>query len=680
MPVRSVLEIDVDDAQFRAFHALFERYQSALGRMPGQWQQVNRAQGQQRNTFVDIAAAMLAQNEMLRRSERQVENINRSLVSTGRVMTGLARSTREFVGHLQSATNTLLKWTGVTGVIGTLTGLLSAEGVSRLAGYGAATYRSSMGFAGPTSAGQVGAAGAYGGILSPHGALGQLTEMLTTAEGKRGLASLGIGPEMWGAGAGAILPIFLRRLQAKAQGTPEAVLGDVLGGQGLGGFTEQARILRRMSPQQLAQLEEIRVKNERELNSLTEAMLFKWVRLNATLDLAGTKIHYGFIEGLSRLEKPIERVTDAFSTAIASFLKSPEVGHWLDGLAASLEHLDMEKFATGIRDGAVGLVHFAEGVTAAIGGLVRLIAWVDQKTGLSSEGYSGDVKRGTVVGAGIGGWLGAILGSVVPGIGTGAGAIAGGAIGSGIGGWLGGSGSGGGKHWGAPIPPVAPRIGVAPLSNFADPAIRAAAGIISQAESKNRDINNFRYGEPGFTASGYYQILDSNWQKYGKMVGVDLAKYPRALGAPRGMQDDVFAAMFGAEGVTPWSSRAGGPMTPVKIAEMHAAMASAKQNVHSLNNFAVVAKGVHGIMREQPGSPSWMSDLIKGSFIRDPITGGSPDAVNQQQVAAMIRFKRDYAASRHAEQSVVVTSRPGIRVSVTNDTGGSAVTSAAQAQ
>jgi hypothetical protein len=185
----------------------------------------------------------------------------------------------------------------LTGVIGTLTGLLSVEGISHLASSAAYTYRTTLGYAG-TTPGQVGAAGAYSGILDPQSVLSRLTDMMTSAEGYRGLNFLGFSPQDAEKGAGPLMPEFLRRLQARAKATPLMNLTDVMSGGGLGEFNQEARILRNMSPEQLAEFERMRIRAERELAEVSEKMLQKWTLLSGQIDLAGVKIKSAFIEGL----------------------------------------------------------------------------------------------------------------------------------------------------------------------------------------------------------------------------------------------------------------------------------------------------------------------------------------------------------------------------------------------
>lgn len=433
MPLRSVIQIDVDDEAFQAFRVLFDKYSEALDKMPSQWGKANQVQNKQRSTFSDILNSILLQVEALGKGSRKIDEIDHRLTRTQRTMQGLSRATREFSGNLSTATTTLMRWMGITGVVGALTGLLSAEGIGRLASSGAQMYRNTLSYAGPTTPAQVGASGAYAGILNTRSALSQLTEMLTTAEGKRGLIALGFGPQSWQRGAGAILPEFLQRLQRFSKQAPEGNLGDILSGFGLGGFSEQARILRRMTPEQLIQLTNMRLRNERELNKLTEQQLFNWTKLNSKIELAGTKIQSGFIIALDRLNPTIERIVDAFSKAVTNFLQSETVAKWLTQLEQALEKLDIEKFAQGLENGATKLVDFVGSVTKAITGLANFIAWIDKKTGLSEDTYGASVGKGALIGGVGGAWLGAKVGGLLAPFTGGASLPLGIALGAGIG-------------------------------------------------------------------------------------------------------------------------------------------------------------------------------------------------------------------------------------------------------
>ena len=80
-----------------------------------------------------------------------------------------------------------------------------------------------------------------------------------------------------------------------------------------------------------------------------------------------------------------------------------------------------------------------------------------------------------------------------------------------------------------------------------------AADIVSQYESGNKNIPNYRY-DVRHTASGFYQITDTNWNNYAPKVGIDTNKYPTAISAPKEVQRSVFDKMYSEQGFAPWAN------------------------------------------------------------------------------------------------------------------------------
>lgn len=72
-------------------------------------------------------------------------------------------------------------------------------------------------------------------------------------------------------------------------------------------------------------------------------------------------------------------------------------------------------------------------------------------------------------------------------------------------------------------------------------------------ESKGKNVKNYRF-DPEHTASGYWQVTNTNWRKYAPSVGVSLADYHTADSAPRETQRDVARAMYEVEGPGPWAN------------------------------------------------------------------------------------------------------------------------------
>lgn len=66
---------------------------------------------------------------------------------------------------------------------------------------------------------------------------------------------------------------------------------------------------------------------------LTDQQLKQWQDFNIQLDRSKVGIENTFIRGLAPLTPELGKLSDAFSGAVDTVLKSPELGKWLDGLA-----------------------------------------------------------------------------------------------------------------------------------------------------------------------------------------------------------------------------------------------------------------------------------------------------------------------------------------------------------
>lgn len=69
------------------------------------------------------------------------------------------------------------------------------------------------------------------------------------------------------------------------------------------------------------------------------------------------------------------------------------------------------------------------------------------------------------------------------------------------------------------------------------------------------NVLNYRY-DPTHTASGYYQITNTNWQAYGPQLGIDTTQYPTAISGSFDQQTAVADYMLNntPQGIGNWSN------------------------------------------------------------------------------------------------------------------------------
>jgi len=168
-------------------------------------------------------------------------------------------------------------------------------------------------------------------------------------------------------------------------------------------------------------------------------------------------------------------------------------------------------------------------------------------------------------------------------------------------------------------PPLS-NVGTGGYGGYGGMPADQALPLISQFESNNQNVPNYAYG-PSRTASGPYQITDTNWQQYAPQVGINTQQYPTAMSAPRELQQKVATAMYDAQGFAPWA-----PFNP--------------RLRNYLQQHGISAQGGQGGL-DAAGMTPQESQVFQG------VTGQMPSAIQQLQNDAQdLRAKYPAYAAR----------------------------------
>ena len=513
--VVSVLQIDVDDSKFQRFKALFDQYQAALDRIPAGWRNINQATGTTVDQFGKVAAALLAQNQLIHDTNKEAEKQTRAVEATDRAMTSLARSTREVAHNIYTATTSLLKWGTITTAASGLLGLGGLWGIDRLGLIAGGALRSSSGL-GVSSGEQQAFEINYGRYVDAGQTLQRVASAKSDLSQQAWFAALGINDvdrknpaqlaaeavqrahDLWGQGdhsqqfaqANGILQFFSMDEWRRIGGTSQADLNASRGAFG----TDAARLA---------------------VDPVTQRA---WQNLTIALDRAGTAIENTLVKRLEPLTGPLEHLSDQFSHLVDTVLARPELGQLIkdvgDGFDTFARYIGTQKFKDDVVSLVSGIGDFAIAVENAVKMFVRWFGPVTRPdaTLISSIGggllASGDAglapgsdfgffQRPQLVGTGLGGYI-----LVTPGTALGGG---GGLYGSSIdvqpsvwdrlkSGW--GSAVGGG--------------------DFADIERRhqLPGGLLDQIyaleTSRGRDLSTSKAG-----AQGYFQIMPGTGAEFG---------------------------------------------------------------------------------------------------------------------------------------------------------------------
>lgn len=393
---RSVLEIDVKDEQFKAFHASFEKYNTELAQQPGVWKMVGKEGKSVEAGFKVMTAALLAQADMSRRvasNENEIAKAAKvSSVAWGSIRkdaAAVAHSVRTISIGIRSSTTDFLKWSGIVGGITALAGIGgSLWGLDRLAATAGSGRRASSGLG--LSYGQHAAFEmTYNRAFNAGGFLGGVSEGRgnPSSGAAQALYALGVDPSQ--GSASKTSSAALDKIRALLKDTPDDLIGILpqshrLGDLGLG--TEDLRRIKGMSDKEYDQYKSENTRRQ-GLFGLDDPTAKAWQDFGNKVEESWKKVETSFIKGLVGLTPELNKLSDAFSGFVTDFIGSET----FKGVIATIS-TGLKEFAKYIGDGQFkkDLKSFVDdftAVTKAIGSGLRLLGILpSEETGTGGPG------------------------------------------------------------------------------------------------------------------------------------------------------------------------------------------------------------------------------------------------------------------------------------------------------
>jgi hypothetical protein len=335
MATKSVIDIDINDAKFKEFTRMFEKYQKSLGKMPGEWGKINKSVDGVAGSFDKIQHALDTIAVSLDKNYKTLKNSEQHSSKMATNFAKVATHAKNMSLFVAESTFNILKW----GVKGVGLGLLGVGGglfgLSSLASSASNTRTQSQGLG--VTAGELKSAkvnfGRYG---DAEGLLQGIAGAQNDLSKQWAFQAAGLNPNQ---DASRLLPQTLKRAGEVYNAGPAATAGqrlDVSGLSQLGVSVTQARQYASLKKEEIATAEKHYNQDVRALD-VNDSLLRKWQDLDTQLDRAGSTISNSFINGLQGLAKPVEALSVAFSDAVNELLKSPKIGKWVQSLGNGIK-------------------------------------------------------------------------------------------------------------------------------------------------------------------------------------------------------------------------------------------------------------------------------------------------------------------------------------------------------
>ncbi|EBR8428951.1 hypothetical protein ODX73_002241 [Salmonella enterica] len=400
MAAKSIVEIDVQDEKFQSFLEKFNEYQKALSELPEQWRGAVHGLGEAAKetervrdgtegitkAFADGVAALASVNDGLDRLSGNLEKATKTQTEFNRKSGGArnflnkaSKDAKSLAGHIKDATTSLLSWGTVLGLFSGLAGAGGLWGLNHLAGNASAQRFTAMGL-GTTAGGLNSTAVDFQKALgNPVGTLGAIRDAQLDLSKRWQFRAMGVDnpdrdpaellPEM----IKAARDIFVRNGSTQ-QGAEAYGLTNYFTLDDLNRF-------KKMSDEEIDAMAKQAQQDTRRLQ-LTDQQLRQWQDFNIQLDRSKVSIGNTFIRGLAPLAPELGKLSDAFSGAIETVLKSPELGKWIDGLSDGIRRFGNYLASTEFQKDVEAFISGVERLGRVIG---KVIDWISGKSDITAD-------------------------------------------------------------------------------------------------------------------------------------------------------------------------------------------------------------------------------------------------------------------------------------------------------
>ncbi|WP_122050793.1 hypothetical protein [Salmonella enterica] len=400
MAAKSIVEIDVQDEKFQSFLEKFNEYQKALGELPEQWRGAVHGLGEAAKetervrdgtegitkAFTDGVAALASVNDGLDRLNGNLEKATKTQTEFNKKSGGArnflnkaSKDAKSLAGHIKDATTSLLSWGTVLGLFSGLAGAGGLWGLNHLAGNASAQRFTAMGL-GTTAGGLNSTAVDFQKALgNPVGTLGAIRDAQLDLSKRWQFRAMGVDnpdrdpaellPEM----IKAARDIFVRNGSTQ-QGAEAYGLTNYFTLDDLNRF-------KKMSDEEIDAMAKQALQDTRRLQ-LTDQQLRQWQDFNIQLDRSKVSIGNTFIRGLAPLAPELGKLSDAFSGAIETVLKSPELGKWIDGLSDGIRRFGNYLASPEFQKDVEAFISGVERLGRVIG---KVIDWISGKSDITAD-------------------------------------------------------------------------------------------------------------------------------------------------------------------------------------------------------------------------------------------------------------------------------------------------------
>lgn len=400
------VQIDVEAAQFIAFYQKFKEYSASAEKMPGQWRDVAKSAKSASDSAQKSASASQDSADATDRASRSMVAVRRLSESASQAWLTMRNSTAKVAANVADITSSLLKWTGVTSLVGGLAGAGGLFGMDALARNVSSGRSAAMGLG-----------SSYGerrSFLLNYGRFGDAESVLANVNqqkysaNKQALRNIGFTDyEINHLSSAELAARYEEKVQQQSKSVNPAMLSNWMRMRNVDQVMSLQDVERlRATPN--AEMSGVRGRYNRDVKrfGLSKEQQSNWQEFETTLRSATKSIQTLFIAALGRLTPGLTALSNAFTDLLDRVQPNSKKGgpldRWLDSLNKGLEtfakYLGSDEAKTQIVKFFKGLKSIAEIVWRFVKGAWSLAKGLGFVTDAQAAGYAG--PTGGSVGSG----------------------------------------------------------------------------------------------------------------------------------------------------------------------------------------------------------------------------------------------------------------------------------------
>lgn len=354
MTAKSVIDIDINDTKFKEFTGLFEKYRAAVKQMPSEWAAIGTEIHGAASLFEGLIAGMLTQSQLSSTITKHEKTQETSTRNTAGYWRDMAKSSRSVAGSIVGITTSLLKWTGLTGVVSSLGAYLSYRGINSFASSISSGRQASAGV-GATYGGYKAFGVNFGNIVEPGSFMSSVNEAMSDISKRSSLYNAGMTDREMQGDTSQVSAALLMHLKKFVDNANPATMMNEAHGTGLDQFMslQEFNNLRAAKPSELTGSNENFNTDHANLNISREGQT-AWTHLMQQFRRGGDEIEATFGEKLKKLAPDIEKLSIGFTKLVKTVADSDLFQRGIDALSHGLEWLGAQindpSFKTGISE------------------------------------------------------------------------------------------------------------------------------------------------------------------------------------------------------------------------------------------------------------------------------------------------------------------------------------------